>query len=234
MGYQIQKIHKNHRSSINLELTMEGGLQRCSARGLVVNSVIDVGASNGCWSRMCMEFLPNANYLLVEAQDAHKEGLEKLRLENANVEYVLAAAGDAEGSIYFDNGDLFGGLASKTPLEKNCIEVPVVTIDGEVKNRNLKPPFLIKLDTHGFEVPILEGAKSTLARAELVIIETYNYKLTHDSLKYYQMCDYMEKLGFSSIEIAGPMLRKFDNSFWQMDVFFVPSNRKEFSYISYK
>jgi hypothetical protein len=36
---------------------------------------------------------------------------------------------------------LFGGLASKTPFDKNCIEVPVVTIDNEIKKRNLKPHF---------------------------------------------------------------------------------------------
>jgi FkbM family methyltransferase len=213
---------------------MAGGLQRCLDRGLNVNTIIDVGASNSSWSRMCMEYYPNAKYLMIEAQDAHKNDLEKLKTENNNVDYVLAAAGNREGTIYFDNESLFGGLASETPFEKNCIEVPVTSIDKEIKKRNLKPPFLIKLDTHGFEVPILEGAQDALKQAELVIIETYNFQLNNDSLKYYQMCKYMEDLGFSSIEMVDSMLRLFDKSFWQMDTFFIPSNSKEFNYRGYQ
>jgi len=213
---------------------MDGALQRCIKRGLSVNSVIDIGASNSSWSRMCMKFLPEANYLLIEAQDAHKDGLEQFKKEYANADYVIAAAGGREGNIYFDNGNLFGGLASDIPFENNCIEVPVITIDEEIKRRNLQPPFLIKLDTHGFEIPILKGASNALKNSELLIIETYNYKLTADSLRYYQMCDYMEKLGFFSIEMVDFMLRKYDDSLWQMDTFFIPSNRKEFTYNSYK
>lgn len=224
-GFRISRIQE--------ELTMEGALKRCTNRGLNVNSVIDVGASDGRWSKSCMDFLPNAKYLLVEAQDAHRNSLEKFKTEHPNADFVIAAAGGKEGKIYFDNGDLLGGLASETPFEKNCIEVPVITIDDEIKRRILQPPYLIKLDTHGFEIPILEGAKNAIKNAELIIIETYNYKLTNDSLKYYEMCEYMEKLGFSSVEMVDFMLRKHDHTFWQMDTFFVPSNRKEFSYNSY-
>ena len=119
-------------------------------------------------------------------------------------------------------------MASDIKLDKNCIEVPVTTIDDEIEKRKLKPPFLIKLDTHGFEIPILEGALKTLKKTELVIIETYNYQLTNKSLKYFQLCEYMERLGFLTIEIADLVLREYDNSLWQMDTFFIPKKRKEF------
>lgn len=169
-GYRIEKIGKNG------ELTMEGALLRCVKRGLLINSVIDVGASDGRWSRTCLKFLPEAKYLLIEAQDPHKKGLDQFKSENSNVDYILAAAGKNEGQIYFENGSLFGGLASETPFEKNCITVPVVSIDAEIKKRNLQPPFLIKLDTHGFEIPIILGAMNTIRSAELIIIETYNIR----------------------------------------------------------
>lgn len=149
------------------------------------------------------------------------------------MDYILKAAGRNNGFIYFDNSDLMGGEASETPFKKNCITVPVTSIDEEVKKLNLKPPYLIKLDTHGFEIPIIEGALNTIKDAELVIIETYNYKLTNNSLKYFEMCDYMEKLGFSSIEMVDFLLRTNDNSFWQMDTFFIRSDRKEFTYNSF-
>lgn len=229
IGYRIQKINQNQ-----LDLTMAGGLQRCLDRGLHVNTIIDVGASNSSWSKMCMEYFPHAKYLMIEAQEAHKKKLDDFKNKNGNTDYVIAAAGNREGKIYFNNESLFGGLASETPFDKNCIEVPVVTIDNEIKKRNLKPPFLIKLDTHGFEVPILEGAKDVVKQAELIIIETYNFQINKDSLKHYQMCKYMENVGFSSNEMVDFITRPFDKSFWQMDTFFIPSNSKEFNYRGYQ
>lgn len=108
-GDQIQKINYNPK---NTEFTMFKALKRCIDRGLEIKTVIDVGASNGSWSRECLKLLPLAKYLLIEAQEPHKKSLEELKKEKNNVEYILAAAGDREGKIFFDNSDLFGGLAS--------------------------------------------------------------------------------------------------------------------------
>jgi FkbM family methyltransferase len=227
LGYKVHKINDNN------SLTMFSALARCINRGLEINTVIDVGASDGRWTRECMNLIPAAKYLLIEAQVPHGIELEKLRKEKANVEYVLAAAGSHEGKTFFDNSSLLYGMASKKPFEVNCIEVPVVRIDDEVSKRGMSGPYLIKLDTHGFEIPIIEGSLETLAQSDLVIIEAYNSQLTDDSLMFYQMCDYMDKKGFLPIEIVDLLLRKHDNSLWQMDIFFMPKSHKEFKYKSY-
>lgn len=234
VGLKVQIIPKLPPNYISQEFTMEGALERCTKRGLNVKTVIDVGASDGRWTSLCMKYLPDAKYLLIEAQECHKTALENFIIKHQNVDFILAAAGNREGRIFFDYGDMLGGLASETPFEQNCVEVPVICIDKEVEKLDLKPPYLIKLDTHGFEVPIIEGAKGIMDSTELIIIETYNYQLTNNSLKYYQMCSYMEKLDFSSIEMVDFMLRKNDSSFWQMDTFFIPSNSNEFNYNKYK
>lgn len=235
LGYKIQKKTTKKIVSPDKGLfTMQSALERCSKRGLDVRTVIDVGASDGRWSRDCMKVLPNANYFLVEAQEGHEKGLRSFKNEQPKVDYIIAAAGRTDGKIYFNNDDLFGGLASETPLKNSCIEIPVIILDNEIKKRNLEPPYLLKLDTHGFEVPILEGAKNIIKSAQLIIIETYNYRLTDESFKYYEMCSYMEKLGFSTIEMVDLMLRKYDDTFWQMDTFFVPGKNENFEYNSYK
>lgn len=234
-GYKLQKLNSKNKEFIkDTTFTMQGALNRCVSRGLNVNTVIDVGASNGSWSKTCLNIIPEANYLLIEAQDGHLDRLEALKAQKSNVDYVISAAGKEDGVIYFDNTGLFGGIASQTKLESNCIKVPMISLDNEINRKKLEPPFLLKLDTHGFEVPILEGAKEILRQSELVILETYNYQLTKDSLKYHEMCSYMEKLGFSSVEMVDFMLREFDESFWQMDTFFVPKKNKNFSYNFYK
>jgi len=223
-GYRIESTDSDK------VLTMKGALARCKARGIKVNTVIDIGASDGSWTRDCLTYFPDAHYVLVEAQEPHREALEKIAAEKTKVEFILAAAGRKDGRIYFDNSALFGGLASETPLEGSYIEVPVISIDAEIKRRNLKGPYLVKLDTHGFEIPILEGAETILKEASLVIIEVYNYQLTDTSLRYFEMCNYMQKLGFLSIEMVDFILRKRDLSFWQMDTFFIPSGSEEFKH----
>ncbi len=225
-GYEIRRIDRSH--------SMVGALMRCVNRGVEVNSIIDVGASDGRWSETCMYFFPNARYLLFEAQLAHQNGLEQFCKKNSNASYILAAAGNRTGKIFFDHSDLFGGFASEVPLNNHYREVLVTTIDAEVNKRGLKPPFLIKLDTHGFEIPILDGAVQTIPMAGLIIIETYNYQLTPESKKYFEMSQYMEGLGFSPIEVVDLLLRKKDHSLWQMDTFFIPSKSKEFDYHLYE
>jgi FkbM family methyltransferase len=226
LGYQIQKIDPV--SSSSLYFTMFEALKRCVDRGLNINTVIDIGASNGSWSYGCLQYLPSAHYLLIEAQKPHKKGLDKFVNIHKNADYIIAAAANTDGKIYFNNQDLLGGAAWETAFEENCIEVDAVKIDTLISERNLKAPYLIKLDTHGFEIPILEGAAETLKNAELIIIEAYNYQLNSKSLKYYQLCEYMETKGFASIEIADLLLRDYDKSLWQMDIFFIPITRKEF------
>jgi FkbM family methyltransferase len=181
-----------------------------------------------------MQHYPKAFYYLVDANTVHQKDLENFTASLDNADYIIAAAGSEVGEVYFDNSDPHCGIASKTKLDNNYIVVPVTTIDVEVENRKLKGPFLIKLDTHGFEVPILEGASKSLEQANAVIIEVYNFQLSDTSLKFYEMCSYMEKIGFYPLDIADPMWRIYDDSFWQMDILFVKKDRPEFSYNAYR
>jgi len=111
--------------------------------------------------------------------------MQSSRLERPNCNYILAAAGDAKGEIYFDDRDPFGGVASKEQTAWASTCVPVTTIDSEIRERKLSRPFLIKLDTHGFEIPIIEGAAETLAMATLLVVEVYNFRILDNSLLFY-------------------------------------------------
>lgn len=233
LGYKISRINTESNQVVD-KFSMFSALRRCKERELKIDIVIDVGASNGKWSRECLNYFPSSKYLLVEAQEGHLEALNQFKNEHENVDFSLAAAGKEDGEIYFNNAGLFGGIASETKFESNCVELPMISLDKEVERKKLFGSYLLKLDTHGFEIPILEGAKELIKSAELIIIETYNYKLTNDSLLYYEMCDYMYKIGFRPLEMVDLMLREYDNTFWQMDTFFVPKTNENFNYNSYQ
>lgn len=206
-------------------------LQRIASRGTAINSVLDVGASNGSWSLEARPCWPDARYHLVEANEHHRSALEAVCSTTSGFSFVLAAASDEQGTVFFDGVDDFGGLAMKGENQNRpgARGVPAVTLDNEVKSRGLAGPYLVKLDTHGFEVPILNGAKEVLGQANLVVIETYNFQLETDSLKFWEMCKFMDDLGFAVCDISEPMWRPKDDTLWQMDLFFVPKSRPEFS-----
>lgn len=226
LGYRVSRVAPGPTS-------MEAGLMRASARGTQIGTVIDVGASNGSWSETALKYFERARYLLVEANAVHRPGLESFKQRVPGSDYVLAAAGDRMGTLSFDMSDPLGGRASSTAT-KGMVTVPATTIDHEVATRALPGPYAIKLDTHGFELPILEGAKATLPQTNLLIIEVYNFTLVPGSLRFFEMCNHLAALGFSPIDLCDPMNRPKDGAFWQCDMFFARNDIAAFQSNSYE
>jgi len=214
--------------------TMDSAFRSIVKRRHFFNTVIDVGASNGSWTDSFMKYFKTCQYLLIEAQPVHTRDLRQFSNEHNNVHIVMAAAGETPGQIFFDATDPLGGQASYTPYASNNIQVPVTTIDNEIEARGLKGPFLIKLDTHGFEIPILKGASRTLTETDVIVMECYNFRIAPESLLFFEMCDYLKGFGFRCIDLVDPLHRPYDNSFWQMDLVFVRNIRPEFLYSSYR
>jgi FkbM family methyltransferase len=214
-------------------MSTDRALYRIRERGMNIGTVIDVGASNGMWSEVCEKHFPDARYFLVEAQRAHEAALNTYSATRPHVEYVISAAGDSLGVIKFNDDDLFGGVATHTSADWAKTTVPMTTIDFETQNRNLPGPYLIKLDTHGFEREILAGAVETLRDTNLLVIETYVFKLRDGAPLFDEMVKYMRDRGFQVIDMSEPLWRHKDNSLWQIDMFFVKDSRAEFSYTEY-
>lgn len=213
-------------------VSMEAALARRAACNPGVRTVIDVGASDGRWSRVARRILPPAHYFMVEARSEHESGLAKTAAQ-ADFSYEICAAGNRDGEIHFDATDLWGGQASDIAYEKNDIVVPVRRLDGLVAERRLEGPFALKLDTHGYELQIFEGAREILAQARLLIVECYNFRLTPQSLLAHEMCAWLGERGFRCIDLCDPLYRARDGALWQMDLFFVPASDAAFASNSY-
>lgn len=199
-----------------------------------IRGVIDVGASTGIWSAMAARHLRNARFLLIEAQADHERALAEHCRRHPGAIYRMGVAGGEPGVLYFDARDPFGGIASKERKSADDLELQAVTVDQLVAECELPAPFLLKLDTHGFELPILEGAAATLARAEAVVIECYNHRIAEGSLLFHEMCAHMDRLGFRCIDAADPLFRPKDDTFWQIDLVFVRADRPEFQNNAYR
>jgi FkbM family methyltransferase len=196
-------------------------LARLKSRGVHVGTIIDVGASDGRWTSEAMEQFPGAHYLLFEAQPVHFPALDAFASKHKSVHVSKAAASDQAGYVHFDAEDPFGGQVIAGAIDGKVIKVPATTIDEEVTKRELPAPFFVKLDTHGHEVKILEGAKQTLSRACAVLLECYNFRLCDGCLLIHETCSLMEKGGFRLADMADPLWRPKDQMLWQLDMLFL-------------
>jgi FkbM family methyltransferase len=212
----------------------QAALDRILSRGMTIGTVVDIGASNGMWSESVMPYFPRAKYLLIEAQEVHAADLKRFAASHPNAEYVLKAAGEKAGTIYFDGAEPFSGQAMTEPSREGLIEVPVCSIDEEIASRGLPGPYMLKFDVHGFELPILRGAKETLKNTALLVMECYNFEIAPECLLFHDMCRHLHQLGFRVADMSEPLWRPHDKMLWQMDIFFVRSDRPEFQHSSYK
>lgn len=216
--------------------SMARGLKWLADRGFMVETVLDIGASSGVWSKECANFFPEAQYVLFEPQPVHSEALTRFAGScRQRVIIVEKAAGAVEGRTYFltDPEDPLGGALASV-VSENAITVDVTTVDASVTQFGLSAPFLVKLDTHGYEKSILDGAGDTLEKTEVLIIEAYNYRISDEAMLFWELCSYMSERGFRPIDLVDIGYRKYDNSLWQMDLFFIRSGWEGFAYHGYR
>ena len=209
-------------------LGFDAVFERLKARKVRFKTVLDVGASNGCWTEKVLAHYPHVSCILFEANRFHEQDLIRFVSKHKRCAFKLAAVADSVGEIYFDDSNPWGGLASHEQGERQLARVRSTTVDEEVAANSLEGPFLLKLDTHGFEVPIFSGARKTLDKTNVIIVETYNFDLTGNSLKFWEMCSFLEAEGFRPIDMMEPMFRPTDESFWQIDHVFIRTDRPEF------
>lgn len=209
-------------------------LAKLKHRGHHVETVIDVGASNGQWSESARPVFPDARYLLIEANPHHRPALEHYVRHRPRAQFVLAGASDHEGNAFFyATADPEGGTVRNDQPSSEWRATASVTIDAEVARRALPPPYLLKLDTHGLEAAILRGAAETLRQTSIVILETYIFPISSEAMQFDEMCRQMDALGFRCIEMFDPLWRSYDGSLWQIDMAFVRRDAREFSHLGF-
>jgi FkbM family methyltransferase len=216
---------------------MFNGLARLRSIGLDPSTIIDVGAAEGIWTEKAAKVWKEADFLLFEPLEERKEVLAGLHSRLANKVFItFAAAGNEESAIdFYVSEDLDGSGIATDELPSNAKRtVRLTSIDLQVSSSRLPPPYGIKLDTHGFEVPILAGARETLKDTLFIVIECYGFNIAPGSLLFWQMCEHMEQYGFRLFDIVDVMRRPADKAFWQCDAFFIKRDNALFEKKSYR
>ena len=213
---------------------MESVIRRLAPRAAGIGTVIDIGASTGRWSAMAMPYFPNTRFIGVDPLREREPDLQRLKLRNPNFDYVLCAAGEQDSAIIklAVSGDLDGSTVGGS--DGTVREVPLHSIDAIVDMKKCTGPFMLKFDTHGFEVPILKGACETLQQTKYIVMEVYNYRHIEGTLLFHEMCALLDGMGFRCFNVVDLMQRPLDRSLWQMDFFFARKDDEVFRFDTYR
>lgn len=209
--------------------THEVALQIAARNGLHINTVIDVGAAFGYWTRMCMGLFPQAKYVLIEPLTQYDEWLRSLLDEFPNVTRVRAAAANSPGrATFFLHEDWVGSSlyreAEGPAIDGTPLQVDTTTVDEIVRQQGLSGPFLLKIDVQGAELRVLEGATTTLQQTEYLLVETSLFEFFKNGPLIHDVIAYMRQRDFVIYDILSPQYRLLDNALGQVDLAFVPKH----------
>lgn len=233
-GYQLNKISSENTSAApKYFFRMGSAMKWLAEHDVEIDTVVDVGASNGMWSKKLMNYYPNAQYYLFEPQESHRNLLQEFEKQYPTAVIVNKAVGNEDGFTQFNAQDPFSGALATEFDEGRAgfVKVPITKLDTAIPSD--RSNLLIKLDTHGFEKSILDGASSLFTRTNALIIEVYNYKISDECLLFWELCQYLQDRGFRPAYLMDLCNRDYDHSFWQMDILFIRDSHKCFTVNSY-
>ena len=197
--------------------------------GFSPKSIADIGASNGEWTEACLKWFPGAEYYLYEPLYSHldhyKHGLDALAAGNKNVHVRAVGLSDKAGEteFYLTPNSAGSSLLPLPPKRARKVHIRTTTLDDEFCATDSVLDVL-KIDTQGGELLILQGARGVLSRASLVLAECWLYPgygpptpLAH------QVIEELARSKFSAIGMGSPY---FDerNVLCALDIYFARSN----------
>lgn len=200
-------------------------LRKLRGRGARVDFVLDVGASNGIWSFAASRLFPEARFVLVDPL-ASRYDPEERRFHAESIprcEQVEAAVSGAPGRTKLTvSPDLFSASLLAAPdAGGEQVEVPVTTVDALVRQHGLQGRGLLKADVQCAEHLVLEGARETLSRFDVVVLELSLVRFHPEAKTLTEMIVVLERLGFRYFDDAGVWRSPRDGVLLQKDVVFV-------------
>ena len=177
--------------------------------GFQPKTVFDVGVGNG--TPWLYEAFPKVHFVLIEPQMEFETSLKRI-CKQMDAEYHLVGAGETESDLplyRLSNSPTGSSFLPPSEQAKNIWgtfnqseeKTHIVQLDTY---KDQLDPFLLKIDTEGYELKVLQGAARILAKTDLVLMEVAiaERQVGEADLIEIGMC--MKKNGFRLIDI--PML----------------------------
>lgn len=174
-----------------------------------VATVVDVGVWKG--TPELYEAFPEAYLVMVEPLVEHEGDLDEW-LSNRSGEKHLMAAGPSVGEIDFyfrPSAPQASSAVRKIGLSEEEFEVRKIhsqTLDGI--QGDWPKPYLIKIDTDGFELGVIQGATETLKSTNWVVAEVSVAERFVGGYSFHDFVGLMHEHGFRLADVMRVMRRE--------------------------
>ncbi len=208
-------------------------LYRVKRHGIKLNQIIDIGASDGRWTRDCLRVFPDAEYFLVDPLDENSDFLHELQQTKSQVKVWHGALGSRPGQLdLYVHGDQSSFFASEySQSNRTSIRtVGVRTLDSFLEDRTVQQPDMIKADVQGFEIEVLKGAEKCLENTELLLLELLYRKLYENCPLAHEVISYAGSKGFRIFDICTYVKRPLDGELACSDILFAKADSKLFEF----
>jgi FkbM family methyltransferase len=155
-----------------------------------INIIFDVGANVGQSARELTSYFPDAKIYSFEPVDKTFAMLSRNVSGNANIAAQNIALGSSreKSHIYIYDSSLISSLVPNAPypsrynLESQKITCAVDTVDNFCDRHGISQISILKIDTEGFELEVLRGARSLFERGmvDFVVAEFNDLFATED------------------------------------------------------
>ncbi len=198
-------------------------------QGFYPDTIYDIGANKGTWSKECLKYFSNATYYLFEPQINLKKDIEQALGNYPNYQLFSLGVGNENDVLNFtmherdDSCSFNYSEAEAKALGFQQVKVPIVRLEDFVKEKQLQKPKLLKIDAEGLDLQVLSGAASLLNTCEIVLAEVavMNPNMDNSALK---MLSYMETLEYKLFDITD-LNRPFKNrALWLCEFVFIKKN----------
>ena len=191
--------------------------------GFYPTTVCDVGASDGQWTRRCLEVFPDARYFCVDPLDENQPCLAQLSAEYPNVSYWQGCLGSRTGKAILNvdrdgSSILPGHWGNPYGVQR---EVTVETLDNLILRGVCPQPDLIKLDVQGYELEVLRGAARALGKTQAIIVEVSFFPFQSGMPVFHEVVEELADSGFVVCDVLSLSLRPLDGAAGQADLLFL-------------
>lgn len=212
-------------SVMDIKNNLVSVIQTLTSKGYNITSVFDIGANKGKWTAFYEIRIPNASFILFEANPHHQRPVT-LKQKHKWFNAVLSSPETKEVDFYSIDGTGDSYYKEATKHYKNCmpIKLPTSTLDTMATEHSLPLPQLVKLDTQGAELDILSGGSAVINHADIVVMETPVLPYNQGAPSFDDYINFMVKCGFVPIGVDD--IQFANGMFSHLDIVFLKKNIK--------
>jgi FkbM family methyltransferase len=181
-------------------------------------TVVDVGANLGNWLAPALEAGPHiARAIAYEPAHHTAEELSRRFSADPRVTVVEAAVSDQPGQTTFweepGHGETSSLAAGHPSAAATARTVDVVTLDDEFVRLGLDSVDLLKIDAEGYDLHVLRGTGSHLARAAIGIVQfEYNDPWRYAGSTLHAAIAFLRGHGYETFLLKASALHAYDGT----------------------